>query len=159
MQRNLNLIQVILIIFWIPCSIASASNFKSLEETYFRDHDRIKDIVEIEYILHRCAAVYSALEVVFASDGLFNSDERSKRSAKIGDQMQKMAEPYIAASIRIAEKTNRSEKNVLDRIRLLTKEYLEIYDRNKNLTNSGVSGIVAADGETCKDVSKLVRAK
>jgi hypothetical protein len=133
------------------------TQFKSLSETYQNSFDRLNDPVEVEYIIHRCAAVFSALAVVFESDAKFHSDDRSRRSGEIGKKMTSMAEPYIVSSIQIATTQNKTERTVLERIKSLTQVYLKVWEKNVEITNQGLSGLISADGETCKDLKSLRR--
>ena len=156
---NLYKTMILPVFVFLPIYTATPSELKSLAEIYGKTPDRLTDVVEVEYVLHRCAAAYSALAFIFIDDGNKYNDDRGRRSARIGQNTEKMAEPYLEASIIIGTKTGRTSKNALDRIKLLTQQYINIFDRNRDLTNEGISGVIRADLEMCKDIGKLTKTR
>ena len=155
---NLYKIMILSVLIALPINTATPSEFKSLAEMYGKTPDRLlADILETEYLVQRCAAIYTAIGAVYTNDGRNAVDERSRESAKIGNDLIKMADAYVNISLQVARKTGRTEKSSVDRIKLLSIEYMGIFDRNRELTNDGTSGLIRADLETCRDISKLVK--
>jgi hypothetical protein len=142
----------------LPIYTAIPAELKSLSDMYEKTPDRlIADISETEYLVHRCAALYTAIGAVYTNDGKNYADERSRESARLGHDLMQRADAYITISLKLASKTGRTESSVIDRLRLLTDEYSRIFDRNRELTNDGTSGLIGADLETCKDIGKFAR--
>ena len=127
---------------------ANANELQPLEKMYGNNNKRLEDTVEIEYVFHRCTALYYLVvqEYLPHSKG---SDQYSLDNAEIAKKSQLWATKFTEWSQKAAMRTNRSSNSLKERVITLNKKYQKIYDRNRELHNDGTFGIVKSDLTFC----------
>lgn len=134
--------------------VGQGLDLNSLDEMY-GSGDRLKDPVEIEYLLHRCTSMYSVLFVKYERETVIRrqeGDERWNDFHKTAFYFSQNQLYFYEASVNFLPVTKRSQDSLQGRILVLSKEYAELYGRNFAIHNIGIYGKILSDLKFCKTI-------